>query len=1745
MADAEVGNLRVSLSMNSATFERSLASIDRSMRTLGQEMSIVRNRGREWGSTTDGLRTKQETLTRLLSNQEAKVRALRAAYERSKQETGENSAATERLAAQLNRAVAEYTRTETEINDVTAAIRRQEEELRRSQSSWQRAGESMQRAGETMQKVGSSMKSIGQSMSLYVTAPIVALGVGATKAAIEFESAFAGVRKTVDTSEEGFKKLETGIRDMAKTLPTSASEIAAVAESAGQLGIAEDNILSFTKTIVDLGESTNMTREQAATEFAKFANITGMAQKDFDRLGSSVVAMGNNFATTESDISSMAMRLAGAGTQVGMSEADIIGLATALSSVGIEAEMGGSAISRVMVSMQVATSTGFTKVQDLSKKTGYSLRDLQMMASHSGKAFGNLAEDLGMTKKELTTLVNAGVDLEGFSKIAGMTGEEFKKAFEKDAIGAIGAFINGLGNAEEKGDTAINMLQEMGINSVLLRDSLLRAGGASELFGDAVKLSNEAWEENTALTKEAEQRYKTTESQLKMLKNKFTDIGISMKNVLIPPLLKLAEIMGPIAEKFSNLSDKAKTIIVVIGGIASAIGPALIVIGSLVKAVGTITTALAPVATAIGEAGGLMEILGTAMTAIVSPIGIAVLAIAGIGTALVTAYNKVGWFHDGVNDIWNKIKDLTSAAFSVIKSTVNDAISGIVTFGKSLLDKFKGFWEENGQAISSMMKLYFNEIKSNIEMVMGIIKGVFEVVWPIITGVVKVAWGIISSTVKVATDLILGTIQTVMKLIQGDWKGAWESIKDTAKNILDSIVNTFKDIDLKQIGKDIIQGFVDGFDSMFGAVKDKVTYLFDLIKNTCGEQIEAVMGKFNEWKTSITDWFSSIPSVITEKLSEWELAITNWFSSIPNVIVTKLTEWAVAIKNWTTEQKEENKRQFAEWGVAIATWFSSMPAEISNKLSEWKTAISDWFTTAKETIAEKLTNWATTITEWFTSMPGKISEKFTEWGTAVSKWFTDTKENITTKLGDWGKSISKWFTDMPGKIRTLLDGWWTKMSTWFSEIPAKITAKFEEWWKAIQSWFKSVPEKPEIKNMGKNLIDKVSDGTNEKKPEFLDKLGKIIVDVGKGAILLAGVALIAAGREIIKRVIEGVTAMKNKLTDKAKELMDAFKSKVAEIDLIEIGKNVVEGFINGIKSKILDVANAAANIAKTVVTTITKNMKIKSPSRVTKELGGFVGQGFANGIDSKEKEVTKAANKLTAAAKKSFNQKMQKLDLKLTAGKINVNQYVSSLESMKSQYKGVANAIEKIDAKIAKTRESSSKKQLTALSKSFNNEMSKLSLNYKAKKIDTSEYIKSLENMKNNYRGVANANAKIDAQIATLRKNNIKEMFKDDKADYAAKKKDKEVSMTEELSYLKEVTKHYKKNTEERTYFENLAKQKKQEITAAKIKIDENYLKKVEELNKKLVDGVKMIKEEYKKAEDDRAKSLYSFASLFDEITEKAEVSGQQLINNLQGQNEAFKAWADNLKALGARGLDKGLLSELEQMGPSAAAEIAALNTLSDEQLTQYTNLWKEKSELARVQAVQALEGMRLDTEKQINELQRKTVDQLRIYQSEWQSSMRKVKGDTKNELKEMPDIGKFAVTGLINGMLSQQGALQSASQSLADVVSKTFQSALDIHSPSRVFKGFGININEGLILGIQQSTAKLKQALASTYNGMAMSAQSMMGMATTNNSNYVTTENRTTNNTYNMTYQSPKPLDPYEASRMTRNSMKELGLQF
>ena len=311
----------------------------------------------------------------------------------------------------------------------------------------------------------------------------------------------------MDTSEAGFQKLEAGIREMAKELPATANEIAAVAESAGQLGIAEENILSFSRTMIDLGEATNLTADEAASALAQFANVVQMPQENFDRLGSTIVALGNTMATTEADIVNMAMRLSGVGAQVGLTEADIMALSASMASVGINAEAGGSAMSTVMKKIQNAVGEG-------------------------------------------------GKSLEGFAKASGMTSKEFAEAFNNDPITAIDAFVKGLGESGAAGENLNAILGDLGIKGIQESDTLLRLAGASDVLGEAVKTASGAWDENSALTEEAAQRYETFESKLAMLKNTFTDLGITIGGALLPYITNLVERAKEIVNWFSQLDRK-------------------------------------------------------------------------------------------------------------------------------------------------------------------------------------------------------------------------------------------------------------------------------------------------------------------------------------------------------------------------------------------------------------------------------------------------------------------------------------------------------------------------------------------------------------------------------------------------------------------------------------------------------------------------------------------------------------------------------------------------------------------------------------------------------------------------------------------------------------------------------------------------------------------------------------------------------------------------------------------------------------------------------------------------------------------------------------------------------------------------------------------------------------------------------------------------------------------------------------
>ncbi|GEL67256.1 phage tail tape measure protein [Marinilactibacillus psychrotolerans] len=544
---APLGKMIVELGLDSTDFGKSLQSSKREVKYWASDMKASMRAADLAGNTLGKFEAKHRGLTSVINAQRKSVDRIKKSYDNSFVD-GKPTAQTEKLAAQLRNAESQLINYNKQLVDNAGSMAR-----------WKVENEGLtgglNRLGGVLSKRGKQMSDFGDKMTTHVSLPIAA-GVGlAVKAAVDWESAFTGVKKTNDEVVDSngnvvysYADLEEGLRGLAKELPSTHAEIAGVAEAAGQLGIQTDNVKGFTKTMIDLGESTNMTADEAATAFARLANVTGMSQKDFDRLGSTVVDLGNNFATTESEITELALRLSGIGKQVGLSEADIVGIAAAMSSVGIEAEAGGTAMTMAMKKMQNAVSEG-------------------------------------------------GKDLEGFADVAGMTAGEFAEAFEKDPARALQAFVEGLQRASDDGENLNGVLGDLGIKGIRESDTLLRLAGNSELLGKALDQSGNAWEENSALSEEARKRYETTQAQLEMLRNEVIDLGIEFGGPLVEAFRDGITVARPFIERIAELAEAfsdadpemQKTILKMIGMTVAA-GPLLSITGRVASGFGGLTT---------------------------------------------------------------------------------------------------------------------------------------------------------------------------------------------------------------------------------------------------------------------------------------------------------------------------------------------------------------------------------------------------------------------------------------------------------------------------------------------------------------------------------------------------------------------------------------------------------------------------------------------------------------------------------------------------------------------------------------------------------------------------------------------------------------------------------------------------------------------------------------------------------------------------------------------------------------------------------------------------------------------------------------------------------------------------------------------------------------------------------------------------------------------------------------------------
>jgi|GEM_PF-1454764 len=570
--------------------------------------------------------------------------------------------------------------------------------------------------------------------------------------------------------------------------------------------------------------------------------------------------------------------------------------------------------------------------------------------------------------------------------------------------------------------------------------------------------------------------------------------------------------------------------------------------------------------------------------------------------------------------------------------------------------------------------------------------------------------------------------------------------------------------------------------------------------------------------------------------------------------------------------------------------------------------------------------------------------------------------------------------------------------------------------------------------------------------------------------------------DLFKTINNKTEEIKTSVVNKWNDIVNFFKN----IDLKKIGADIMNGLKNGIKSKTQELYQEAINISSKIGKAIRDFFNIKSPSRLMMGYGEYISEGLAIGIEDAGKQAVKAAEDVAQGTSDGIRKTLQIN----SPSKVTTKLGEETGEGLSVGLKNKKKKVKKSAEELAKAAFDASKKWID--DRKYYNELS-LEQELKVWQKISQKYKAGTEQRKQADREVY----RIKQELIKAEQEAEKKAFDQSKTWIESKKELNKLSLAEELAAWERLTARQKEGSAERAEAEKQVMRVRQTIYTELKAASDDYLAKVKQVNENVAAEEQRLNEVYEQAVENRTKSIYSFAGLFDEVAQKAEVSGQQLVENLKGQVETITEWSEALNLLGKRGLDDGLMSELREMGPKAAAEIMALNSLTDAELTEYQNLWRTKNQMARTQAVRELEGLRVDTLQQIKDLNVKAAAELDVLQKEFADRVKKIRSGTKNEFNamtaSMPEIGREIINGLMAGIDEMAGPLKNKVSQLSKSISNTIKNTLKIKSPSRVTMGLGEFVSEGLAVGIEnaqglavQSAKNLSGAVA---NAMATDA--------------------------------------------------------
>lgn len=1048
----------------------SMAQIREKMSQFNDTLSLSRSNLARAGESVKAYGNHLNTLKTNMSEQRVVLRELIAQYNHVATAQGRDSQEARELSSAITQQKIKMNELESELDQTTQSYKRLETEQRNaerlSSTGFGRSIQSVNKYKDSIRNVGSTMRSVGSTSMLYMTMPAVA-GMGtAIKSSIEWEQALAGVAKTTNMSGSELNKMGNEITKMSNTMPFAATEIAGVAEAAGQLGIKKQDITSFTRTMMNLGVATNLTADEAATEFARFANAANMPIKDVDRLGSTVVALGNSTATTEKEIVDMAQRLAGAGAQAGFSSDEIMSVSAAMSSVGIESEAGGTAMTQIWNKMTKAVAEG-------------------------------------------------GDTLDSFAQTAGVSGKEFAQVWENNPSKALSMFVKGLSETKGGAKGVLQALDDVGIKGIREADTIRRMANNHEVLDKALKTGAEGWKKNTALTDEANIRYETMGSKLKMLKNTFINFARTIGDAVAPIVSFLADKLTGLFEHLQGTSNATKIAIAAFTLLGVAIPPLIVATGVLAHSIVGISEAMTLLNATKGGAkffslfnGGIkgllpkigqlltkIPLLGSAFTLLTGPVGIVIGVITALTAGIVYLWKTNDSFRNFVINAWNAIKNSAIAVFGFIKPYIINIWDGIKNSSIAIWNALKTAAKVTWNAIKFAVQHPIQALKNIISGIWNFIKANSLNTWNLIkTGILNIAKSLVS-LVRASFNGLKAFFTMLWNFIKNNSIRAWLAIKNSVlaiirnfitlskhnfavlKGFLSALWTSIKNTAIKlwtalKIGVlAIVRTLVSTARNILNTLKNFITRLWQSIKAISiriwtaikNVVINAIKGMYNgvrkilaNLKAFITRTWTAIKNTTIKLAKGLSTGVKNAFNSLSRVTRSIFNKLKAFMSNvWRNIKNTTVKFAKSLWSGVKKTWnsLSSGTRRIFNSVKSymnrtWNNIKNNTVRLAKNLWSGVKRNWnalKSGTTRLFNSVKNYMSRtwnsiknntiKFARllWAGVKRNW--NSLKSGTSAIFSRVKNdtVSKW-KSMKGSMVNITSALWSKVKNTFSNM---------------------------------------------------------------------------------------------------------------------------------------------------------------------------------------------------------------------------------------------------------------------------------------------------------------------------------------------------------------------------------------------------------------------------------------------------------------------------------------------------------------------------------------------------------------------------------------------------------------------------------------------------------------------------------------------------------------------------------------